>query len=159
MTSDSDGPIAAVTGANGYIGSIVVDGLISLGYQVRRLVRRPRFGTSDQQYDITQACSPEALKDTDVLVHCAYDLSVTSRTAIWETNVFGTRSLFDLAVSSGVRRTIFVSSMSAYAGTRQIYGRAKLASENDAFSEKCVSFVQGWSMAQDGVEWLAPFEG
>jgi nucleoside-diphosphate-sugar epimerase len=33
-----------------------------------------------------------------------------------------------------VRRTIIVSSMSAYAGTRQIYGRAKLASEADAFA-------------------------
>ncbi len=38
------------------------------------------------------------------------------------------------AASNAVRRTIVVSSMSAYAGTRQIYGRAKLASETDAFA-------------------------
>jgi nucleoside-diphosphate-sugar epimerase len=134
MTISDDGPIAAVTGANGYVGSIVVEGLASLGYKVRRLIRHPSSDTDDHFYDLANACSPDAVKDIDVVVHCAYDLSVTSRSEIWETNVFGTRSLFDLVVSNGVRRTIFVSSMSAYAGTRQIYGRAKLESEKDALA-------------------------
>ena len=110
-----------------------------MGYQVRRLVRRPRPGSSDRHYEIAHCCSPDALRGVDVLIHCAYDLSLTSPSAIWETNVFGTRSLFDLAATTGIRRTIFVSSMSAYSGTQQIYGRAKLASETDAFARKiCV---------------------
>jgi nucleoside-diphosphate-sugar epimerase len=81
-----------------------------------------------------EGCLPEALRGVDVLVHCAYDFSATSRSEVWGRNVYGTRRLLDIAVSNSVRRTIIVSSMSAYAGTRQIYGRAKLASETDAFA-------------------------
>ena len=54
-------------------------------------------------------------------------MALTNRADIWQSNVFGTVALFDQAVSSGVRRTIALSSMSAYPGTRQLYGRAKLA--------------------------------
>ena len=78
--------------------------------------------------------SPRILDGVDVLVHCAYDLSLTRRSDIWQTNVFGTTALLDRAVSAGVRRTIVLSSMSAYRGTRQLYGRAKLDTEIAALS-------------------------
>ena len=134
MTVRRKGPIAAISGANGYVGSLVADSLATEGFQIRRLVRRPDPGTNDQAYDIVEGCSPEALQGVDVFVHCAYDFTATSRSDVWDRNVYGTRRLLDLAVSNSVRRTIIVSSMSAYAGTRQIYGRAKLASESDAFA-------------------------
>ena len=127
-------PTAAITGANGYVGSILSEALSVLGFNIRRLVRQPRVGTGDCSYELKEGCSPGALSGVDVLVHCAYDFSATARSEVWAANVFGTRLLFDLAVANGVRRTIFVSSMSAYAGTRQIYGRVKLASESDAFA-------------------------
>jgi nucleoside-diphosphate-sugar epimerase len=134
VSDQSEGPIAAITGANGYVGLIVADALTSVGFQIRRLVRRPESDTTDHFYELEAGCSRDALKGVDVLIHCAYDFSVTSRSDVWDVNVFGTRSLLDLAVSSDVRRTIFVSSMSAYPATRQIYGRVKLASETDAFA-------------------------
>jgi nucleoside-diphosphate-sugar epimerase len=134
VNQEAEIPTAAITGANGYVGSIMAEALTAEGFQIRRLVRRPRPETTDHRYEITKGCPPDTLKGVDVLVHCAYDFSATSRTEVWATNVYGTRSLFDVAVSSGVRRTIFVSSMSAYPGTRQIYGRGKLASESDAFA-------------------------
>jgi nucleoside-diphosphate-sugar epimerase len=134
MTRAGEGPIAAITGANGYVGTIVADGLAASGFQIRRLVRRPEPDRDDHLYDIAGGCASRALEGADVLIHCAYDLSLTSRADIWETNVYGTRSLLDLAAGVGVRRTIVISSMSAYAGTRQIYGRAKLATEIDAFA-------------------------
>lgn len=56
-------------------------------------------------------------------------MTLTGRADIWRSNVFGTVALFDQAESSGVHRTIVLSSMSAYPGTRQLYGRAKLATE------------------------------
>ena len=133
-TDKSAGPIAAITGANGYVGSVVERGLAAAGFQIRRLVRQPEPSSDDHRFDLHTGCSPAALRDVDTLVHCAYDLSVTSPGAIWQTNVFGSRALLAQAEAGGVRRTILVSSMSAYAGTRQIYGRAKLASETDAFA-------------------------
>ncbi len=135
----SSRPIAAITGATGYVGSLVSCGLAEAGFEIRRLVRTPEPDSDDHRFDLSEGCSPSALQGVDVLVHCAYDFSVTSPAAIWQSNVFGTRSLLALAESNAIRRTIFISSMSAYAGTRQIYGRAKLASESDALaSHMCV---------------------
>ena len=150
MSDPPEMPIAAVTGANGYVGSVIADALAEAGFRIRWLVRRPRPDTTDKLYRIEEGCSPDALEGVDVLVHCAYDFSVSSRVDVWEANVFGTRTLLDLAVLNGVRRTIFVSSMSAYPGTKQIYGRVKLASESDALArEMCVIrpgliYGQGW---------------
>lgn len=143
MKSQDNGRIAAITGANGYIGSIVSSGLAEAGFQIRRLVRRPETESGDRYYDITGTLSSDVLDGVDALIHCAYDYSVSTRSDVWSTNVYGTRSLLDLAVAKGVRRTIVVSSMSAYAGTRQIYGRAKLASEIDALTRNMCAIRPG----------------
>ena len=121
--------LVAITGASGYLGSVLVDAFESAGHPVRRLVRSRDPGTGDRSFDLTSPVSPEALEGVDLLVHCAYDLRVTKRAEIWQTNVFGTVALFEEALASGVARTIALSSMSAYPGTRQLYGRAKLATE------------------------------
>ena len=47
----------------------------------------------------------------------------------WECNVEGSKRLLSAALRDGVQRFIFVSSMSAYFGTRQSYGISKLAVE------------------------------
>ncbi len=119
----------AITGANGYLGSVLAAAFGAAGYSVRRLVRSPVRGTDDRFYDLNSVDASDALDGVDVLVHCAYDLTLTKRADIWQSNVFGTVALFDQAVSVGVRRTIALSSMSAYTGTRQLYGRSKLAME------------------------------
>jgi nucleoside-diphosphate-sugar epimerase len=125
-------PVVAITGASGYLGSALVSAFESAGHRVRRLVRSPAPGTDDVFFDLASADRTEALKGVDLLVHCAYDLALTKRADIWRSNVFSTIALFDRALSEGVDRTITLSSMSAYPGTRQHYGRAKLAIEGAA---------------------------
>jgi nucleoside-diphosphate-sugar epimerase len=66
------------------------------------------------------------LRSADVLVHAAYDLSLTSAADIWRVNVEGTRRLLEVANDARVRRILVLSSMSAFDGTSQLYGRAKL---------------------------------
>lgn len=122
-------PVVAITGASGYLGSVLVEAFGSAGYAVRRLIRSPVPGGDDRYFDLNSPGPSDALDGVDLLVHCAYDMALTRRADIWQSNVFGALALFDLAVSSGVRRTIALSSMSAYPGTRQLYGRAKLAME------------------------------
>lgn len=129
IPTPSGQPVVAITGASGYLGSVLVAAFRSAGYTVRRLVRSPVPGSSDRHFDLNSVGSSDALDGVDLLVHCAYDMALTSRADIWQSNVFGTVALFDQAVSSGVQRTIALSSMSAYPGTRQLYGRAKLATE------------------------------
>jgi nucleoside-diphosphate-sugar epimerase len=127
-------PIVAITGASGYLGSVLVAAFHSAGFSVRRLVRTPTPDSSDRSFDLNSVGTSEILDGVDVLVHCAYDLTLTRRSDIWETNVFGTTALLNRALSASVRRTIVLSSMSAYRGTRQLYGRAKLATEIAALS-------------------------
>src|SRR5579859_4517351 len=125
-------PLAAVTGAGGYVGRIVSTALAADGFGVIRLVRRPEEGSGDRLYDLRRDPGANLLEGVDTLIHCAYDFSVTSEADIWAVNVVGTRRLLDAAAASGVRRTILVSSMSAYPGTDQLYGRAKLDTERTA---------------------------
>jgi nucleoside-diphosphate-sugar epimerase len=123
----------AITGARGYVGSLLRRAFSADGWRSVSLVRRPPPGdTNARHYDLSQAPSPALLEGIDTLVHCAWDLSVTRRAEIWRINVDGTAALLELAKRADVRRVIFVSSMSAYEGTTQLYGRAKLECEGMA---------------------------
>lgn len=123
-------PMATVTGAGGYLGSGICEMLNSHGWRVTRLMRSPdQSGNQAFAYDLAMPVSTQVtnlLKSTDVLVHAAYDLSLTRASDIWRVNVEGTRRLLEAAVSARVRRIVVLSSMSAFDGTTQIYGRAKL---------------------------------
>jgi nucleoside-diphosphate-sugar epimerase len=125
-------PTAAVTGARGYVGRIVSRALAAAGFDVIGLVRRPVSGSSDRLYDLRRDPDANLLDGVDTLIHCAYDFAVTSEADIWAVNVAGTRRLLEVVAASGVRRSILVSSMSAYPGTDQLYGRAKLDTERIA---------------------------
>ncbi len=123
-------PVVAVTGATGYLGSQLCQTLESSGWQVIRLVRSP--GQSHGRalsYDLATPITAEvreALRSATALVHAAYDLSLTSSADIWRVNVAGTRRLLAAAKEAAVGRIVVLSSMSAFAGTSQLYGRAKL---------------------------------
>jgi nucleoside-diphosphate-sugar epimerase len=127
-------PVAVVTGARGYLGSHICQTLESEGWQVIRLVRSPGQGHGLGQgqvfaYDLATPVTAQvqqALRSADALIHAAYDLALTSAADIWRVNVEGTRRLLEAAKVAGVDRVIALSSMSAYAGTSQLYGRAKL---------------------------------
>jgi nucleoside-diphosphate-sugar epimerase len=120
----------AVTGASGYLGSRISRRFESLGWHVIRLVRSPRPGhAQERRYDIGEPLPPDLFASVDVLVHTAYDFSLTRRADIWRVNVAGTQRLLAAAAAAGIRRIIVFSTMSAYDGTTQLYGQAKLAIE------------------------------
>jgi nucleoside-diphosphate-sugar epimerase len=126
----SQAPIAAVTGASGYLGSNICRTLESGDWQVIRLTRSPDQSHGQAfSYDLAKPVTAqvrEALRSADALIHAAYDLSLTRSADIWHVNVAGTRRLLETAREAGVGRIIVLSSMSAFAGTTQLYGRAKL---------------------------------
>jgi nucleoside-diphosphate-sugar epimerase len=127
-----ESPTVAITGASGYLGSVLVRAFGAAGYAVRRLVRAPAAGSSDYLFDLSTGEAAGGLDGVDVLVHCAYDMTLTKRADIWRVNVFDSVALLDRVLAAKVPRTLVVSSMSAYRGTKQLYGRAKLAVEVEA---------------------------
>ena len=124
------GRVAAVTGAGGYLGSGICRTLEARGWRVVRFTgSQPPIPGQVIQYELTGPITEEmreALRSADVLVHAAYSLSLTSADDIWRINVEGTRRLLDAATEAGTARVIVLSSMSAFTGTTQLYGRAKL---------------------------------
>jgi nucleoside-diphosphate-sugar epimerase len=119
----------AVTGVTGYVGSAVARRGLASGNELVALSRRPwREGAEWRAYDLRRKLPSNLLAGVDVVVHCAYDLTLRHRTDIRRVNVDGTARLVELAAAQDIRICL-ISSMSAYEGTRQIYGQAKLASE------------------------------
>ena len=123
-------PVVAITGAYGYIGRLLGRRFEAAGWSVRALVRSPKEGDRlARRYELGLPPADGLLDSVDVLVHCAYDLSLFRREDVWRVNVEGSSELLRTAVRAGVPRIIVLSSMSAYEGTTQLYGQVKLAIE------------------------------
>jgi nucleoside-diphosphate-sugar epimerase len=128
-------PICAVTGASGYVGSIVVEALRAAGMEVVVLGRPTAARAVDGRarlFRLGEPVEPKLWTGVSILVHCAYDFSVRSWSEIQRVNVRGSLQLFESARDAGVKRLIFISSMSSFPGCRSLYGRAKLAVERRA---------------------------
>lgn len=141
----------AITGANGYVGSVVRRALIESGRTVISLTRAPD-GAADgwRWFDLSQRVPDATLEGIDALVHCAYDMSATRPRDIWRVNVGGTRRLLEAAARAGVARCLVISSIAAFDGTRQLYGRAKLSIEAAARQHSAVVVRPGLVFGSDG---------
>ena len=123
----------AVTGAGGYVGSRIVRHLRAHDWDVLELTRRCDAGRpAAMSYSLESGISREALQGIEALVHCAYDFRPLARQDIWRVNVEGAARVFDAACLAGVKRIVCISTISAYDGCRSLYGKAKLAIEQDA---------------------------
>jgi nucleoside-diphosphate-sugar epimerase len=118
-----------ITGAYGYLGSLIRGRLDDAGWATTALVRAPRDGDSAARWSLDAPPPEDLLRSADALVHCAYDFRPRRREDVWAVNVAGSRRLVEAAGKAGLDRTLVISSMSAYAGTGQLYGQAKLAIE------------------------------
>jgi nucleoside-diphosphate-sugar epimerase len=127
--SDHGGRAVAITGANGYVGSALGAAFAASGYRVIALQRSAPAagGTRDYlRYSLEDGPAAPLPDDVAAVVHCAYDLRARDRAEIERTNLGGTEKLIQTV---GDVPIVLISSMSAYSGTRQIYGQTKIACE------------------------------
>lgn len=135
---DSRLPRCAVTGANGYVGSCIANYFIARGWNVLELARRPSSALDDHRahvpYELGSPLDTSIFGDSNVsvLIHCAYDFSPVRWQDIRRVNVEGSMRLLRAAKKAGVKRIIFISSISAFEGCRSRYGKSKIEGEKIA---------------------------
>ncbi len=133
-----------ITGATGYIGSQVVLALLSRlsgGSRLRVIARN----SSDCSFleglpvDIVRAdimdslALHEAFRGADTVFHCAGFISYarSSRSALYEANVVGTRNVVNACIYNNVRRLVMTSSIAAVGASED----GSPASEANTFQE------------------------
>jgi nucleoside-diphosphate-sugar epimerase len=125
-------PVIGVTGSSGYLGGALTALLRTQGHDVvefRRTVPSNRGADAMRSFELGRPLDEGIFDGVTSLVHAAWDLRETDRARSWERNVEGSKRVLAAALEAGVTRVVFVSSMSAYFGTRQDYGLMKLAVE------------------------------
>lgn len=97
--------------------------------EFRRTVTEVDGADAVRELDLARPVDASVFEGISCLIHAAWDLRETDPRRAWERNVDGSKRVVAAALDAGVNRVIFVSSMSAYFGTRQDYGLMKLAVE------------------------------
>ena len=125
--------ILAITGATGFVGSAVLDEALAQGHTVRALARReqaPRAGVEWVRGDLNDTAALAALvQGADAVVHVA-GLTNTPDPAEFEiANVTGTANVLAAMTEAGVKRLVFVSSLSARKPELSAYGASKAKAE------------------------------
>ena len=128
-----------LTGANGFVGSRLKGCLERDGWRVVAWTRQPQPGSGAVAFRLGQEVDSNLLKGAQALVHCAYDFGPRRWEDIAAINVTGSQKLFSAAREAGVRSVVFISSLSAFAGCRSLYGKAKV--EIEGFAQSIGAFV------------------
>ena len=125
--------LLAITGATGFVGSAVLDAALAEGHTVRALARREqaaRAGVEWVRGDLGDTAALAALvAGADAVIHVA-GLTNTPDPAEFEVaNVTGTANVIAAMQGAGVRRLVFVSSLSARMPALSAYGASKAKAE------------------------------
>lgn len=123
----------ALTGGTGFVGQAVLDEAARRGLAVRALARRaqaPRDGVTWVAGDLSQpGALAELVRGTEAVVHGAALTTARDAAAFAAANVEGTAALLEAAKAAGMRRFVFVSSLSAREPGLSMYGASKAQAE------------------------------
>src|SRR5881392_3468620 len=95
--------VAAITGAQGYLGSYLADAFQNKGWDVYRFMRRHPSAKENESkevfFSLGKSLDPAEFRSRQIklLVHCAYDRAPASWEDIHRINVEGSIQLFEAA--------------------------------------------------------------
>lgn len=142
MTNNANKKVALVTGADGFIGSHLVEMLVAQGYQVKALALYNSFNDwgwledTDCLAQVDVVCGDvrdpffcrHITQDVDVIFHLAALIAIPysyiAPQSYVETNVTGTLNICQAALDNGVKRVIHTS-------TSEVYGTAQYVPINE----------------------------
>lgn len=138
----SKGPLALLTGGNGFVGSRVARRLTSLGWRVSAIVRRkglapdlrlPLVEEIEGNFVSRYVASPAAA-GCDVVIHCAAGVGPDLE-PVRRLNVEGTRTMVDVALAAKAKRYVHISTIAVYdmAGAPLVTEETPLTTQGDAY--------------------------
>lgn len=146
----------AITGANGFLGSALVQHFASSGWDVVALVREvplePKMpNVRFIKYDLKQDLDPLTLKNVDYLVHAAFVKYSSKNPEAFEDNITGAKKLLSVSRINKLKKNIFISSMSSHENALSVYGKQKLAIESLFNTKKDVYVRSGLIVGNGGI--------
>lgn len=136
--------VFGITGANGYLGSSIKNYLVQNSFKVIEYNHSLKKKDANVfQLTLNETIDPEIFKGVDILIHCAYDFKLAKWEDIYNINVLGSEKIFSDAKSSGIKKIIYISSMSAFEDCKSKYGKAKLMTEKSAIEQGCIVIRPG----------------
>lgn len=137
---------AAVTGANGFIGSHLCDALVAHGHVVRAIVQpgTPLENLAGHELEVVPAdlrdegSLSKAVEGCEVVFHLAAFVQDHGRKQTFdEINVKGTRRLVDACVARDVRRFVFMSSLAVHTYRGHSAGDEDTPRDQEVFEYGC----------------------
>ena len=123
----------AITGATGFVGSAVLNEALRQGHTVRALARREqavRAGVEWVRGDLGDTAALAALvQGADAVVHVAGLTNTPDLAQFDVANVTGTANVIAAMQDTGLKRLVFVSSLSARKPELSAYGASKAKAE------------------------------
>ncbi|HNX90641.1 MAG TPA: NAD(P)-dependent oxidoreductase [Candidatus Omnitrophota bacterium] len=144
-----------ITGATGFIGAKLAERLKKNGHQIVCLVRTSSktdllksIGATLVTGDILDAASVISAIDKErpeIVFHCAAYVATHEPEKVFKANVDGTKNVFEASLGCGVKRVVYLSSVSVVSGNliapltddlaykaSNVYGESKIAAEKIA---------------------------
>jgi nucleoside-diphosphate-sugar epimerase len=141
----------AITGASGYVGGLASAELAEAG--VMRLVRHPAI-ENDVGWDLAMSTGEMverlARRNISHIIHAAWDMRSSRLDDLARTAVAGSMRLLEAAREIDAK-VIFISTISAFIGTRSAYGKAKLQVEKAVIDDGGIVFRLGLVTGQGGM--------
>jgi nucleoside-diphosphate-sugar epimerase len=144
-----------ITGGAGFLGINLCRYLVKKGHNVRSLdIAKFNYPDMSEEIEVIQGdirdpkVVEKAMRDIDIVVHCAAALPLYSKKKIISTDVDGTQNILEIANKSEIKCVIHISSTAVYGIPKHhplyendklygvgTYGRAKILAE-----EKCIEY-------------------